>query len=139
MEGDPMSAALLFGWGAWAVFLLATLIYWAEIGYDVYTTKHVYISDAFGALACTLATSWFLVLPDWSKLHLLWMALAVLSVGDWIEYQRLPPVLRVMRMWVGRQPIKVRPKPEVRWIWSDKREPPPPPRQLGSSDVAGIA
>jgi hypothetical protein len=134
-----MSTELLFGWGAWAVFLLAMLIYWAEIGFDIYSHKPVYIADAFRALACTLATSWFFVLPDWNKLHLLWLALAVLSIGDWIEYRRLPPVTRMMRRWAGPQPIKVRPILEIRWVSSDRPGPPAPPRQLGSSDVAGIA
>jgi hypothetical protein len=134
-----MSAEFLFGWCVWAVFLLAMLIYWAEIGFDIYSNKPVYISDAFRALACTLATNWFFVLSDWNKLHLLWLALAVLAVGDWIEYRRLPPVIRMMRRWGGPQPIKVRPTPELRWIRSDKHGLPAPPRQLGSPDAAGIA
>jgi len=113
-----MSAELLFGWGMWAVFLLATLIYWAEIGFDVYSSKAVYISDAFRTVTCTLATSWFLLVPEWNKLHLFWLALAVVSLSDWIEYRRLPPIIRLMRGVVGRQPLKVRPTPEVRWMWS---------------------
>ena len=133
-----MSAALLFGWGIWTVFLLATLIYWAEISFDIYSNKAVYMSDAFRTLACTLATSWFLLVPEWNKLHLFWLAFAIVSVGDWIEYRRLPPVIRLMRSFAGRQPIKVRPAPEVRWIWSRRHAAPTPPRQLGSYDVAGV-
>jgi hypothetical protein len=134
-----MSAPLLFGWGMWAVFLLSTLIYWAELSFDIYSNKAIYISDAFRALTCTLVTSWFLLVPDWNKLHLFWLAFVVVAVGDWIEYQRLPPVFRMMRRLVGRQPVKVRPTPEVRWVWARKHAVPPPPRQLDCFDVAGVA
>jgi len=97
-----MSAVLLFGWGIWTVLLLATLIHWAEISFDIYSNQAVYMSDAFRALACTLATSWFLLVPEWNKLHLFWLAFAIVSVGDWIEYRRLPPVIRMVTRSFGQ-------------------------------------
>ena len=110
-----MSGTLLFGWGIWAVFGAATLIYWAEIAYDIFADVAVLLSDAFRALACTLLTSWFFLIPDLEKLHLFWLALIVITVGDWIEYRRIPPVIRAMRNLVGPQPIKHKPAPQLIW------------------------
>ena len=110
-----MSGGALFGWAMWGVFLIGTLIYWAEIGFDVLSSKAILISDAFRAIACTQITSWFLLVPEWSKLHLFWLALIIVAVGDWIEYRRLPPVIRLMRRFLGPQPIKARPSPELHW------------------------
>jgi len=30
-----MDSALVFGWTMWAMFLLATIIYWLEISFDI--------------------------------------------------------------------------------------------------------
>ena len=70
-----MDSALVFGWTMWAVFLLATVIYWLEISFDILSGVKILLSDAFRALACTLVTNWFLLIPDWDKLHLFWFAL----------------------------------------------------------------
>ena len=70
-----MDSASIAGWAMWGVFLLATVIYWLEIGFDILSEVTIFLSDALRALACTLVTSWFLLIPEWSKLHLFWLAL----------------------------------------------------------------
>ena len=112
-----MDGALLFGWAIWAVFLVATIIYWLEIGFDILSGVSMLLSDAFRALACTLVTSWFLLVPEWNKLHLFWLALLIVTVTDCIEYRRLPPLIRIMRRVVGKQPIKHSPAPTIPWSY----------------------
>ena len=112
-----MDSALLFGWAIWVVFLVATIIYWAEIAFDILSGINMLLSDALRALACTLLTSWFFLVPEWNKLHLFWLALLIVTVADCIEYRRLPPLLRVMRGFAGKQPIKHEPSPTISWSY----------------------
>ena len=76
----------------------------------------ILLSDAFRALACTLVTNWFLLIPDWDKLHLFWLALLILTVTDCIEYRRVPSFIRVMRRVAGKQPIKHSPSLTISWL-----------------------
>ena len=110
-----MSAHFIFGWAIWSVFLLASVIYWAEIGFDVLSGRPIFLSDGVRALACTLLTSWFFLIPEWDKLHLFWLALAIITIGDWIEYRRVPPFIRAMRHLLGPQPIKHKASPQINW------------------------
>jgi hypothetical protein len=112
-----MDSALIFGWTMWGVFLIATIIYWLEIGFDILSEVNIFLSDAFRALACTLVTSWFLLVPEWNKLHLFWLALLIVMVTDCIEYRRFPALVRIMRRAVGRQPIKHTPSPTIAWSY----------------------
>ena len=112
-----MDSALVFGWTMWAVFLLATIIYWLEISFDILSGVKILLSDAFRALACTLVTNWFLLIPDWDKLHLYWLALLILTVTDCIEYRRVPSFIRIMRRVAGKQPIKHSPSLTISWLY----------------------
>ena len=112
-----MDSASIAGWAMWGVFLLATVVYWLEIGFDILSEVNIFLSDALRALACTLVTSWFLLIPEWSKLHLFWLALLILAVADCVEYRRIPAFVRLMRGIAGRQPIKHSPSPTIVWAW----------------------
>jgi hypothetical protein len=112
-----MDGALVFGWAMWAVFLVATIIYWLEIGFDILSGVDIFLSDAFRALACTLVTSWFLLIPEWNKLHLFWLALLIVTITDCVEYRRIPALIRIMRGVAGRQPIKHSPSPAISWSY----------------------
>jgi hypothetical protein len=114
-SGVRIGAEFIFGWAMWSVFLAATVIYWAEIGFDILSGRSIFLSDGFRALACTLLTSWFLLIPEWDKLHLFWLAFSIITIGDWIEYRRVPPFIRAMRHFVGPQPIKHKPSPQINW------------------------
>ena len=98
-----MDSASIVGWAMWGVFLLATVIYWLEIGFDILSEVNILLSDAFRALACTLVTSWFVLVPEWNKLHLFWLALLILTVADCVEYRRIPALVRMMRGIAGRR------------------------------------
>src|SRR5262245_29811476 len=112
-----MDSASIAGWAMWGVFLTATVIYWLEIGFDILSEVTILLSDACRALACTLVTSWFLLVPEWNKLHLFWIALLILTVADCIEYRRIPALVRMMRGFAGRQPIKHSPSPAIVWSY----------------------
>jgi len=112
-----MDSALVIGWTMWAVFLIATIIYWLEIGFDILSEVNIFLSDAFRALACTLVTSWFLLVPEWNKLHLFWLALLIVTITDCVEYRRIPALIRVMRSVAGKQPIKHSPSPTISWLY----------------------
>ena len=112
-----MDGAWIAGWAMWVVFLIATIIYWLEIGFDILSEVNILLSDALRALACTLVTSWFLLIPEWNKLHLFWLALLILTVADCVEYRRIPVLVRMMRGFAGRQPIKRGPSPAIAWSY----------------------
>ena len=112
-----MDSAWIAGWAMWGVFLVATIVYWLEIGFDILSEVNIFLSDALRALACTLVTSWFLLIPEWNKLHLFWLALLILTVADCIEYRRIPALIRMMRGVAGRQPIKHSPSPAIAWCY----------------------
>jgi len=116
-----MDSASIAGWAMWGVFLLATVVYWLEIGFDILSEVNIFLSDALRALACTLVTSWFLLIPEWDKLHLFWLALLILTVADCVEYRRIPALVRLMRGFAGRQPIKHSPSPTIAWSWGRLR------------------
>src|SRR6266496_6557504 len=63
------------GWSAWCLVALMALYFWARIGIDFYTGYALRYSDCLCALAYTLLCSWFFIIDDWNKLHMLWLAL----------------------------------------------------------------
>ena len=91
-----MSGALLFGWGIWTVFGAATLIYWAEIAYDIFAGCR---GSVVGCLPNpgVYVTHELVLSPSrtWKKFRTVsGLALIVITVGDWIEYRRIPPVIQ---------------------------------------------
>ena len=62
-------------WSAWCLVALMALYFWARIGIDFYTGYSLRYSDCLCALAYTLLCSWFVIIDDWNKLHMLWLAL----------------------------------------------------------------
>ena len=67
-------------WSAWCLVVLMALYFWARIGIDFYTGYPLRYSDCVCALAYTLLCSWFVIIDDWNKLHMLWLALLPLFV-----------------------------------------------------------
>jgi hypothetical protein len=55
--------------------VLMALYFWARIGIDFYTGYALRYSDCLCALAYTLLCSWFFIIDDWNKLHMLWLAI----------------------------------------------------------------
>ena len=51
------------------------LYFWARIGIDFYTGYPLRYSDCLCVLAYTLLCSWFVIIDDWNKLHMLWLAI----------------------------------------------------------------
>jgi hypothetical protein len=62
-------------WSVWCLVALMALYFWARIGIDFYTGYPLRYADCACALAYTLLCSWFFIIYDWNKLHLLWLAL----------------------------------------------------------------
>ena len=67
-------------WSAWCLVVLMALYFWARIGIDFYTAYPPRYSDCLCALAYTLMCSWFFIIDDWNKLHMLWLAFLPLFV-----------------------------------------------------------
>jgi len=61
-------------WSAWCLVVLMALYFWARIGIDFYTGYPLRYADCACALAYTLLCSWFFIIYDWDKLHMLWLA-----------------------------------------------------------------
>jgi hypothetical protein len=51
------------------------LYFWARIGIDFYTEYPLRYADCACALSYTLTCSWFFIIYDWDKLHMLWLAI----------------------------------------------------------------
>jgi Na+-driven multidrug efflux pump len=66
------------GWSVWCLVAAMALYFWARIGIDFYTNHPPRYSDCLCALALTLCCTWFLIIYDWNKLHMLWLAMLVL-------------------------------------------------------------
>jgi hypothetical protein len=61
-------------WSAWCLVALMACYFWARIGIDFYTDYPPRHSDCLCALAYTLLCTWFFIIYDWNKLHMLWLA-----------------------------------------------------------------
>jgi hypothetical protein len=61
-------------WSAWCLVALMACYFWARIGIDFYTGYSLRHSDCLCALAYTLLCTWFFIIYDWNKLHMLWLA-----------------------------------------------------------------
>src|SRR6266566_8061907 len=62
-------------WSAWCLVALMACYFWARIGIDFYTGYALRHSDCICALAYTLLCTWFFIIYDWNKLHMLWLAI----------------------------------------------------------------
>jgi len=62
------------GWSTWCLVALVALYFWARMGIDFYTQYPPRYSDSLCALSLTLFCTWFLIISDWDKLHMLWLA-----------------------------------------------------------------
>ena len=65
-------------WSAWCLVVLMACYFWARFGIDFYTEYPLRYSDCVCALAYTLLCTWFLIIDDWNKLHMLWLAIVPL-------------------------------------------------------------
>jgi hypothetical protein len=61
------------GWALWCLVAGAAILGWAKISSAVAAGETVYSLDAAPVLALTLLASWFYVMAEWDKLHLLWL------------------------------------------------------------------
>ena len=68
-------------WSIWLLVAIIALYFWAQMIADWVTGDAVRIADASRALMLTLLCNWFLVISDWSKLHLIWLSIIVGMVG----------------------------------------------------------
>jgi hypothetical protein len=73
--------------------MLMALYFWARIGIDFYTGYPLRYSDCLCALAYTLLCTWFFIIYDWNKLHMLWLAVLPLCalVGPRFATQAFSP------------------------------------------------
>src|ERR1700730_10110747 len=80
-------------WSAWCLVMLMALYFWARIGIDFYTGYPLRYSDCLCALAYTLLCTWFFIIYDWNKLHMLWLAVLPLCslVGPRFAPQAFSP------------------------------------------------
>src|SRR3954470_19526337 len=93
------------GWIAWTATLALSVYYWLGMAADFAHERTPQHTHAYYALIYTLVCSWFFVIPEWSKLHLLWltpMAFLALFGGriigffyrrhlNWSDQQKLKP------------------------------------------------
>jgi hypothetical protein len=68
-------------WSIWLLVAISALYFWALMIADWVNGDTVRIADASRALMLTLLCNWFLIIPDWSKLHLIWLSITVGLVG----------------------------------------------------------
>jgi hypothetical protein len=72
---EPVIIALwVIGWVLWCMVAGAALLSWALLTSKAAIGEKVILVDASQALFFTLLAVWFYLLPEWNKLHLLWLA-----------------------------------------------------------------
>ena len=66
-------ALWMAGWVVWCLVAGAALLSWGLLTSKAAIGEKRILFDAFQALSYTLLAVWFYVLPEWNKLHLLWV------------------------------------------------------------------
>ena len=66
-------ALWMAGWVVWCLVAGAALLSWGLLTSKAAVGEKHILVDAFQALSYTLLAVWFYVLPEWNKLHLLWV------------------------------------------------------------------
>ena len=61
------------GWLVWCLVAGAALLSWALLTSKAAIGEKSILVVAFQALSYTLLAVWFYLLPEWNKLHLLWV------------------------------------------------------------------
>ena len=67
-------ALWVVGWLLWCLVAGAALLSWALLTSKAAIGEKIILADASQALFFTLLAVWFYLLPEWNKLHLLWLA-----------------------------------------------------------------
>jgi hypothetical protein len=82
-----MAAALyVLEWGLWALVVLLALFAWHTILVSVLDGRRVRFMTAASALVLTWLASWFAIVADLNKLHLLWILPAVFVALDFLQH-----------------------------------------------------
>ena len=61
------------GWLVWCLVAGAAVFSWALLTSKAAIGDKIILVDASQALSYTLSAVWFYLLPEWNKLHLLWI------------------------------------------------------------------
>ena len=78
----------LSGWILWCLVVGAALIGWVRISAKAATHETIYVADSAQVLLLTLLASWFYLIPEWEKLHLLWLAPLFYGVATYFKITR---------------------------------------------------
>ena len=73
-------ALWVVGWLVWCLVAGAALLSWGLLTSKAANGEKRILVDAFQALSYTLLAVWFYVLPEWNKLHLLWVVPLLLGL-----------------------------------------------------------
>jgi hypothetical protein len=74
--GVTMWRALeIAGWTVWFLIAFAAAIHWALITSDAFVGPRIKLRDALQAWAYPVLCGWFFIIPEWNKVHMIWLAL----------------------------------------------------------------
>jgi hypothetical protein len=77
------------GWGLWVLVALSALFAWHTVLVDALVGRRVRFINSASAVVLTWLASWFLILDQLNKLHLLWILPTVLVALDLLQPVRL--------------------------------------------------
>ena len=76
------------GWIVWCLVAWAALLGWAQMNAKATIKEPIYVGDGAQVLSLTLLTTWFYLIPEWDKLHLLWLAPLLFGVSSALKVPR---------------------------------------------------
>jgi hypothetical protein len=62
-------------WSVWFLIAFAAALHWGLITSDAFVGHRIKLRDALQAWAYTVLCGWFFIIPEWNKLHMIWLAL----------------------------------------------------------------
>jgi hypothetical protein len=65
---------LSIGWFVWCFAAGAALLSWARLTSKAAVGERISVAEGAQLLSLTLLSVWFYLFPEWSKLHILWLA-----------------------------------------------------------------
>jgi len=96
------------GWGLWILVALLALFAWHTVLVDALVGRRVRFINTASAVVLTWLASWFVILEQLNKLHLLWILPVVFVVLDLLRSVRFPRAAPPARSLAGASALKTR-------------------------------
>ena len=98
------------GWGIWILVAVLALFAWHSVLVDVLVGRRVRFINTASAVVLTWLASWFVILDQLNKLHLLWILPTVFVVIDLLRPESGAARRGVVSRWHHRPQAAIAPE-----------------------------